>query len=86
MHKVFRLIKPVRSSRPMHLMSVLLLSALGGCVVTPASVRPAYIAPPGIVYVQPTYVSPGPGYHWSYHATYGWGWHHPGYGWHRGWH
>ena len=38
------------------------------------------------VYVAPTYVSPGPGYVWEYHARYGWGWHHPQRGWHRGWH
>ncbi len=64
----------------------LLATTLTGCVVTPPSVRPAYIAPPGVVYVQPSYVAPGPGYQWNYHPTYGWGWHHPGYGWHRGWH
>ncbi|MFJ3045106.1 hypothetical protein ACIPEN_04645 [Herbaspirillum chlorophenolicum] len=58
---------------------------LGGCVVTPPTVRPAYVAPPGVVYVEPTYVSPGPGYIWEYHPHYGWGWHHPQYGWHRGW-
>ena len=64
--------------------------AVSGCVVTPPSVRPAYVepvyaAPPGVVYVQPTYASPGPGYAWEYHAHYGWGWRHPQYGWHRGW-
>ncbi len=64
--------------------------AVSGCVVTPPSVRPAYVepayaAPPGVVYVQPTYASPGPGYVWAYHAHYGWGWRHPQYGWHRGW-
>lgn len=58
---------------------------LGGCVVTPPTVRPAYVAPPGVVYVEPAYVSPGPGYVWEYHSHYGWGWHHPQYGWHRGW-
>jgi|GEM_PF-2518101 len=37
---------------------------LSGCVVTPPTVRPAYVAqpayvaPPGVVYVQPTYASP----------------------------
>lgn len=64
--------------------------AVSGCVVTPPSVRPAYVepayaAPPGVVYVQPAYASPGPGYVWEYHAHYGWGWRHPQYGWHRGW-
>jgi len=70
-----------------HLMPLAVLAmALSGCVVTPPSVRPVYAAPPGVVYVQPTYVSPGPGYMWSYHSYYGWGWHHPEHGWHRGWH
>ncbi len=64
---------------------------LSGCVVTPPAVRPAYVAqpayvaPPGVVYVQPTYAAPGPGWVWEYHSYYGWGWHHPHYGWHRGW-
>ena len=55
---------------------------LSGCVVTPPTVRPAYVAqpayvaPPGVVYVQPTYASPGPGWVWEYHSYYGWGWHH----------
>jgi hypothetical protein len=67
----------------------LALAALSGCIVAPA--RPyyaegGYVAPPGVVYVAPTYVSPGPGWGWEYHASYGWGWHHPRYGWHRGWH
>lgn len=56
---------------------------LSGCVVEP--VRPAYTAPPGVVYVAPTEVAPAPGYVWAYHQRYGWGWHHPQYGWHRGW-
>ena len=59
--------------------------ALGGCVVAPPVVRPVYVAPPGVVYVAPTYAIPGPGYVWAYHSHYGWGWHHPQYGWHRGW-
>ena len=58
-------------------------AALSGCVVAP--VRPAVVAPAGVVYVAPTYESPGPGWVWSYHATFGWGWHHPQHGWHRGW-
>ena len=61
----------------------LVASACAGCVVAP--VRPAYVAPPGVVYIGPTYASPGPGYVWAYHARYGWGWHHPQYGWHQGW-
>ena len=66
--------------------------ALSGCIVTPAqpaygyAYNDGYQAPAGVVYVAPTYVSPGPGYVWEYHARYGWGWHHPNRGWHRGWH
>jgi hypothetical protein len=62
---------------------VLVAASLSGCIVAP--VRPAYEAPSGVVYVAPTYVSPGHGYVWAYHANFGWGWHHPQYGWHRGW-
>jgi len=68
----------------------LALASMSGCIVAPA--RPVYygeggyVAPAGVVYVAPTYASPGPGWVWEYHATYGWGWHHPRYGWHRGWH
>lgn len=64
------------------------MAALSGCIVVPArgpAPREAYVAPPGVVYVAPVYASPGPGWGWEYHATYGWGWHHPQYGWHRGW-
>ena len=60
-------------------------AALSGCVVVPAHVAPAYAAPAGVVYVAPTYAMPGVGYAWQYHARYGWGWRHPGHGWHRGW-
>jgi hypothetical protein len=64
--------------------------ALGGCVVAPVGVQPAYVAsayeaPPGVVYVAPTYALPAPGYRWHYHGRFGWGWRHPGLGWHRGW-
>ncbi len=51
----------------------------------PARVVPRYRAPPAVVYVEPTYEIPGPGYRWAYHENYGWGWHHPEHGWHRGW-
>ena len=68
------------------LVILLVSSAAAGCVVTPARVSPVYYeAPPGVVYVGPTYVSPGPGWRWAYQANYGWGWHHSEYGWHRGW-
>ena len=46
---------------------------------------PALEIPPGVVYVPPTDASPGPGWVWSYHARYGWGWLHATWGWHRGW-
>ena len=61
----------------------LVTAALSGCIVAP--VRPVYAAPAGVVYVGPTYASPGPGYAWAYHANFGWGWHSSQYGWHRGW-
>jgi hypothetical protein len=58
--------------------------ALSGCIVAPA--RSGYGgAPAGVVYVEPNYASPGPGYAWEYHPRFGWGWHHPQQGWHRGW-
>ena len=43
------------------------------------------IAAPQVVYVTPTYASPGPGWVWMFNANFGWGWHHPAYGWHQGW-
>jgi len=33
----------------------------------------------------PTYPAPGVGFVRACHARYGWGWHHPRYGWHHGW-
>ena len=74
------------------ILSVALLSAaVSGCVVAPArgggygSGYSGYNAPAGVVYVEPSYASPGPGYAWEYHGRYGWGWRHPQQGWHRGW-
>jgi hypothetical protein len=61
----------------------LLAVSLSGCIIAP--MRPAYVAPVGVAYVGPTYAMPAPGYVWAYHANYGWGWHSPQYGWHRGW-
>lgn len=69
---------------------------MSGCVVAPLPLRhvvriqqvivePVYTPPAGVVYVQPTYAIPAPGYVWQYHANFGWGWRHPNYGWHRGW-
>jgi len=63
--------------------SIALSATLAGCVVAPAG--PAYVAPAGVAYIAPTYAMPGPGYVWAYHPRYGWGWHHPVHGWHRGW-
>lgn len=63
------------------LVAFALAALLSGCVAAP---RPGDV-PPGVVYVGPTYVSPGRGYEWHYHRGYGWGWWHPRYGWHRGW-
>jgi len=63
------------------------LAALAGCVVAPvAPVAPGpYVVPPGVAYVAPAYPMPSVGFVWQYHPRYGWGWHHPVYGWHRGW-
>ena len=65
-------------------------AVLGGCVVAPVGVRPAYggpgyDTPPGVVYVAPTYALPAPGYVWHHHPRHGWGWRHGNHGWHRGW-
>jgi hypothetical protein len=60
-------------------------ATLTGCVVAPVGVRPVYVAPAGVVYVEPAYAVPAPGYRWAYHNHRGWGWHHSRYGWHRGW-
>jgi hypothetical protein len=60
-------------------------AALGGCVVAPVAMEPAYAPPPGVVYVAPTYAMPAPGYAWQFNARFGWGWRHPQHGWHRGW-
>ena len=54
-------------------------------VVYQAPIAPVYQVPPPVVYVAPTYARPGVGWRWTYHRRYGWGWHHPRYGWHRGW-
>ncbi len=65
---------------------VVLAVFLTGCVTEPVvGVPVAPVIPAGVTYVAPTYVRPGPGYLWSYHVDYGWGWHHPNRGWHRGW-
>lgn len=64
--------------------------ALAGCVVAPVGPPhgpppPGVYVPPGVVYVAPTYPMPAVGYGWAHHPRYGWGWRHPGHGWHRGW-
>jgi hypothetical protein len=61
------------------LAAVALAAMLGGCVAAPPTV------PVGVAYVAPTYAIPAPGYEWRYHTSYGWGWWHAHYGWHRGW-
>lgn len=64
----------------------ILIIQLAGCIAPPVvGVPVAPGIPPGVVYVAPTYVNPGPGYLWNYNINYGWGWHHPNNGWHRGW-
>jgi hypothetical protein len=56
--------------------------SLSGCVVAPA--RHAAVVEAVPVYVAPTYERPGVGWVWEYHPHYGWGWHHPLHGWHKG--
>ena len=80
----------MKISIPAYLAAVCATAALSGCVVARVGYEPGYGgqgygAPPGTVYVGPTYVIPAPGYAWRFHASYGWGWYHPRYGWHRGW-
>ena len=58
------------------------MALTSGCVVAPA--QPVAVAP-APVYVAPTYAAPGVGWVWEFHPHYGWGWHHPQQGWHRGW-
>lgn len=83
---------------PTRIAAVCVTLALSGCVVAPVGMEPGYGgqghghgggpgygAQPGVVYVAPTYAMPGPGYAWQFHGRLGWGWHHPGRGWHRGW-
>lgn len=66
--------------------STMIIILIAGCVAEPVvGVPVSPTIPVGVTYVAPAYVRPGPGYLWSYHAQYGWGWHHPRYGWHRGW-
>jgi hypothetical protein len=59
--------------------AALALASMSGCIVAPAPgygyESGGYVAPAGVVYVAPTYASPGPGWGWEYHARYGWGWH-----------
>lgn len=61
------------------------MAALTGCVVAPVGYEAGYASPPGVVYVAPTYATPGPGYAWRHHSRHGWGWSHPNRGWHHGW-
>ena len=66
------------------------LASMSGCIVAPARGYGGggeYVAPAGVVYVAPNYASPGDGLALGIpRDRYGWGWHHPQYGWHKGWH
>lgn len=56
---------------------------MAGCVVQPVAPGPVYVEPsppPGIVYMQPYGVVPGPVWGWDYRAYYGGGWYHPHHG------
>lgn len=57
-----------------------IVAAFSGCIVAPVAPRHQP------VYVAPAYPTPGVGWVWEYHPNFGWGWHHPEYGWHKGWH
>jgi hypothetical protein len=66
------------------LIGTAILATTSGCIVAPA--RPVMVAAPAqSVYAEPTYASPGVGWAWEFHPAFGWGWHHPQHGWHRGW-
>lgn len=60
------------------------LAATSGCVIAPQPYRAVEVPAP--VYVEPAYPSPGVGWVWELHPSFGWGWHHSRFGWHRGWH
>jgi hypothetical protein len=67
---------------------IAMIGAVSGCIIAPApppGPPPGVVVPPGVVYVEPAYPMPAPGYVWAYHPGFGWGWRHPNYGWHRGW-
>ena len=61
-----------------------MLAFTAACVVAPAR-QGGLVMEPAAVYVEPTYASPGVGWVWEVHPRYGWGWHHPHEGWHKGW-
>jgi uncharacterized protein YcfJ len=69
--------------------SVQVSIAVQGALQAQPLVAPPPQAPiavqPGVVYVAPNYAAPGVGWAWEYDARFGWGWHHPRYGWHQGW-
>ena len=50
-----------------------------------AAPPPGVIIPAGVMYVPPSYPAPGIGWDWEFNPRFGWGWRHPGYGWHQGW-
>jgi hypothetical protein len=61
------------------------LVSAAGCIVVPAGRHGGGGGGGSAVYVEPGYASPGPGWMWESHPQYGYGWRHPGRGWHRGW-
>ena len=79
--------------------TALAAASLAGCVIAPpprvvvapppprvvVAPAPAVVVPVGVVYVEPSYATPGPGYVWVHHHRHGWGWRHHHHGWHRGW-
>jgi hypothetical protein len=56
------------------------LACAAGCVIAPVPYRQAPMPPQPPVYMAPVYPSPGVEWVWVFEPSFGWGWHHPGYG------
>jgi hypothetical protein len=83
--------QPIAARRPALPRLAAVAAALGllltasACIVTPVGYRSGGPPDGSAAYVEPGYASPGEGWMWQVHPSYGWGWHHPDRGWHRGW-
>jgi len=69
------------------LSGVFAVLTLVGCAVPviPSAQVNIASAPADVAYVAPTYLISRPGWIWTFHQQYGWGWHHSRDGWHKGW-